>query len=111
VSEQIRFHLDENVDPDVAKGLRRRGIDVTTTVEMDLLGQPDEVQFDFVCRQERVIVTHDTDFFRLAIQSSEHCGIAFCQKGTRSIGEIIRSLILLYEVFTPEEMKGTVEYL
>ncbi|MGL4880886.1 MAG: DUF5615 family PIN-like protein [Waterburya sp.] len=111
MNKQIRFHLDENVDPDVAKGLRRRGIDVTTTVEMNLLGQPDEVQFDFVYRQQRVIVTHDTDFFRLAIQSSDHWGIAFCNKGTRSIGEIIRSLILIYEVFTLEEMKGKVEYL
>jgi predicted nuclease of predicted toxin-antitoxin system len=111
VSKQIRFHLDENIDPDVAKALRRRGIDVTTTQEMNLLGQPDEVQFDFVCRQKRVIVTHDTDFFSLAIQSKDHCGIAFCQKGTRSIGEIIRSLILIYEVFTVEDMKSVVEYL
>ncbi len=111
MSKQIRFHLDENIDPNVAKALRRRGIDVTTSQEMNLLGQPDEVQFDFVYRQEQVIVTHDTDFFRLAIGSSEHWGIVFSQKGTRSIGEIIRSLILIHEVFTPEDMKNAVEYL
>ena len=61
--EHIRFHLDENIDPNVAKALRRQGIDVTTSQEMNLLGQPDEVQFDFVFSQKRVIVTHETDFF------------------------------------------------
>ena len=47
MSDRIRFHLDENVDPDVALALRRQGIDVTTTREMKLLGQPDEVQLAF----------------------------------------------------------------
>lgn len=78
MSEQIRFHLDENVDPDVARKLRRQGIDVTTTVEMNLLGQPDDVQFDFVCHQKRIIVTHDTDFLRFASQTTDHRGIVFC---------------------------------
>jgi hypothetical protein len=31
MSERIRFHLDENVDPAIALGLRRYGINVTTT--------------------------------------------------------------------------------
>ena len=36
MTERIRFHLDEHVDPDVARALRRYGIDVTTTVETGL---------------------------------------------------------------------------
>jgi hypothetical protein len=31
MSGKIRFHLDENVSNVIADGLRRRGIDVTTT--------------------------------------------------------------------------------
>jgi predicted nuclease of predicted toxin-antitoxin system len=111
VSDRIRFHLDENVDPDVALALRRQGIDVTTTREMGLLGQPDEVQLAFACEQGRAIVTHDTDFLRLASQSSAHWGVAFCQKNARSLGEIIRSLVLIYEVLSPDEMRGWIEYL
>ena len=72
MSERLRFHLDENVDPDVALALRRQGIDVTVTREMGLLGQPDEVQLAFACQQGRVIVTHDTDFLRLASQNAAH---------------------------------------
>jgi hypothetical protein len=40
----IRFHLDEDVDPAIAEGLRRRGIDVTTTPEVGLLGARDPIQ-------------------------------------------------------------------
>ena len=38
----IRFHLDENCSHAIAAGLRRRGIDVTTTPEVGLLGAIDE---------------------------------------------------------------------
>jgi predicted nuclease of predicted toxin-antitoxin system len=111
VSDRIQYHLDENVDPDVALALRRQGIDVTTTLEMNLLGKTDEAQLAFACEQRRVIVTHDTDFLRLASQSTEHWGVAFCKNNTRSLGEIIRSLVLVYEVFSPNEMQGWIEYL
>ena len=44
MSERIRFHLDENVDPDIAIALRRHGVDVTTTVEAGLRMSDDETQ-------------------------------------------------------------------
>jgi predicted nuclease of predicted toxin-antitoxin system len=111
MAEHIRFHLDEHVDPDIARALRRHDIDVTTTVEAGLRTESDEAQMAFIRRERRIIVTHDVDFLRFASHSSEHPGIAYCHKTARSIGEIIRSLILIYEVLTPEEMVGRVEYL
>ena len=111
MSDRIRFHLDENVDPDVALALRRQGIDVTTTRETGLLGQLDQAQLVFACEQGRAIVTHDTDFLRLASQNAEHWGIVFCKKNARSLGEIIRSLVLIHEVFTPDEMRCWIEYM
>lgn len=40
-----------------------------------------------------------------------HPGIAYCPKDSRSIGEIIDSLILIWEVCEPEEMVDQVEYI
>jgi predicted nuclease of predicted toxin-antitoxin system len=111
VADRIRFHLDEHVDPDIARALRRYGIDVTTTVEAELRALDDPDHLDFIRCEGRVVVTHDADFLRYASQNSDHPGIAYCQMGARSVGEIIRSLILIYEVLTPEEMAGHVEYL
>ena len=109
--ERVRFHLDEMVDPDVARALRQHGIDVTTTIDAGLRSATDETQLDYARRQGRVLVTHDTDFLRLAGRSVDHPGIAFCYKTSRSLGEIIRSLILVYEMLSSEEIAGRVEYL
>lgn len=40
----VRFHLDEHIPASVAAGLRRRGIDVTTTIEAGLVGVEDQTQ-------------------------------------------------------------------
>ncbi|MEH2158597.1 DUF5615 family PIN-like protein [Nostoc sp.] len=46
----------------IAKGLRRRGIDVTTTSETGLIVASDGEQLYFAMSQNRVIFTHDDDF-------------------------------------------------
>lgn len=48
MAERIRFHLDEHVDPDIARALRRHGIDVTTTVEAGLRTRSDPAQLTFI---------------------------------------------------------------
>lgn len=99
------------MDPAIARGLRRHGIDVTTTVEAGLLSRSDPVQLDYARASRRVIVTHDTDFLRLADQDFNHPGIVYCHKTAYSVGEIIRRLILVYEVLSPDEIRGRVEFL
>ena len=111
MSDRIQFHLDENVDPAVAIGLQRFGIDVTTSGQMDLLSSVDETQLSFVIREQRVIVTHDEDFLVIHSHGVEHAGIVYCHLGERSIGQMIESLRLIYEILTPDEMKGKVEFI
>ncbi|MBI3943378.1 MAG: DUF5615 family PIN-like protein [Chloroflexi bacterium] len=111
MAEHIRFHLDENVDSDIARALRRHGIDVTTIVDAGLRTLSDADQLAFAREYHRVLVTHDSDFLRMANFTSDHAGIVYCVKISRSIGEIVSSLILIYEVLVPEEMAGQVEYL
>jgi len=84
---------------------------VTTTFDSGLRTQSDEAQLAFIRSEERVIFTHDEDFLIIASRSSEHPGIAYCKQGTRSIGEIIESLVLIHEVYTLKDMVGRVEYL
>ena len=103
--------MDENVNPSIAAGLRRAGIDVKTTQELGYLGASDTNQLSLAIQEDRVLVTHDDDFLVLASQRFEHAGIAYCRKEIRSIGEIIHILVLLYEVGTSDEMRGRIEYL
>jgi len=107
----IKFHLDENCDPRIATALRRRGLDVTTTPEVGLLHAEDEQQVGFAMSEERVIFTRDADFLRIDASGQEHPGIAYCHPKSRSLGAIIRRLLLIWEICEPEEMRNRVEYL
>jgi predicted nuclease of predicted toxin-antitoxin system len=109
--DRIRFHLDEHVDPDVARALRRYGTEVTTTLEAGLRTQSDAAQWAYAMTEQRVLVTHDADFLRLASRGEDHPGVAFCGKTTRTVGEMVRRLILVYEVLTPEDIRGRIEFL
>jgi predicted nuclease of predicted toxin-antitoxin system len=106
----IRFHLDENCSRAIADGLRRRGIDVTITPDVGLLGAIDEEQLAYCRDQGRVIFTYDDDLLRLAAAGVEHPGIVYCQQRKRSVGDIVRGLVLLWERLDPPDMAGQVKY-
>jgi predicted nuclease of predicted toxin-antitoxin system len=107
----IRFHLDENCPPAIAEGLRRRGIDVTTTLDAGLLSTLDEDQTAHCLTEGRVIFTQDRDFLRINAAGIPHAGIAYCHQQKLSIGDIIRRLTQIWEQMEPEEMRDWVIYL
>jgi uncharacterized protein with PIN domain len=111
MTDRIRFHLDENVDPAVADGLRRRGVDVTTSQDSGLLNSSDERQIGFALAEDRVLVTHDDDFLSRAKLGAAHAGIAYCHPESRSIGQIIAALMLIGDCLTPDDMRNHVEFL
>jgi len=111
MAREIKFHLDENVSNAIANGLRMRGIDVTTTPEQKLISVPDDVQLKFAVSQERVVFTQDMDFLRIHLQGINHLGIVYCPQQTKSIGQIIQGIVLIWELLTPEEMIKHIEYL
>ncbi|MDZ4659137.1 MAG: DUF5615 family PIN-like protein [Bythopirellula sp.] len=104
----MRFHLEADA---VAKGLRQRGIDVTTTAEANLLDAEDEQHVAHALKEGCVIVTQDADFLRIAAEGKSHLGIVYFAQGSRSIGEIVRHLALMHACLGDDEMRGRVEYL
>jgi hypothetical protein len=86
-------------------------VDITTTPEAGLRQTDDLAQLEFVNREKRTLVTQDSDFLRYHAQGVQHAGIAYCKKDSRTIGQIVEALYLMYEVMTPEEMKNKIEYL
>lgn len=108
---KIQYHLDENVSRAIADGLRRRKVDVTTTPGAGLIAASDEAQLEFAYSQSRVLFTQDSDFLKLHTSGFEHSGIVYCIKGSRSIGEVLQGLILIWEVLEAEEILGKVEFL
>ncbi|MBL8798781.1 MAG: DUF5615 family PIN-like protein [Planctomycetia bacterium] len=107
----IRFHLDEHVAHAVAAGLRRLGVDVSTTADAGLLGAADSEHIQFGLVQQRVIFTEDADFLILANAGAAHAGLVYCQQNSRSIGHIIRSLELIWDIYEPDEMRNRIEFI
>lgn len=108
---RVRFHLDEHIPYGVAAGLRRRGVNVTCAAEVGLAAASDLEQLAFAQQSGRVMVTHDADFLRLNAAGTPHSGIAYCAQGLKSTGEVLRRLVLIYDLLTADEMRGRVEFL
>ena len=106
---KIRYYTDENVSRAIIHGLRQRGVDVLSVPEADMLSASDEKQLAFAVEQKRVIFTYDDDFLKLAA-GLEHAGIVYGSQQLAT-GNIIRGLMLIYDVLGAEDMKNQVEFL
>lgn len=107
----LKFHLDEQVATALATGLRRHGIDVTTTAAAGLRNRRDTEQLEFALQESRVVVTHDRDFQKLHALGTPHTGIAWCRQDKYSVGELLSLLVLMDACYSADEMAGRVEFL
>ena len=108
--EKIKYYCDENVSSAIVHGLRIRGVEVRTVQEVNMLGASDEAHLEFANQKGLVLFTQDADFLRLHAQGIKHSGIAYAHQRT-PIGEIIRGLVLIYELLDAKEMINQVEFL
>lgn len=110
MAEPVRFYLDEHIPSAVAEGLRQRGIEVRTLVEMGRLGAQDKEPLAHARRDGWVLVTHDDDFLRLAAEGAAHAGIVYVPRG-RSIGDIVRGLVRIARASSGEELHQQIRFL
>jgi predicted nuclease of predicted toxin-antitoxin system len=113
VAEPLQFFFDQHIHGAVASGLRQHGVNVLTAQEAGRCGLPDPDQLAFATAQERVMVTHDTDYLALAASGVNHAGIAWCDatKYRNLVGPLLQMLLLLHGVLDRDDMKNRVEYL
>ena len=109
MAERVRFYLDEHVDLDIARALRRREVDVVTAQETGQRATEDALLLEAATRQGRVFVTQDTDLLRIAAHGILHAGIVYAPQGT-PIGRFIQSLLLIYDAADAESIQQQVEY-
>jgi hypothetical protein len=102
--------MDEQVPSAVTAGLRLRGVDVLTVQEAVMVGATDQDQLAFAARQGRVLFTHDADFLHLHTAGTSHAGIAYAPQ-QMPVGQIVRGLMLIYQVLEPADMRNHVEFL
>ena len=110
MAEPIKFYMDEHAQRAVTQGLRRRGVDVLTAQEAGMLHAIDEQHLALALAEGRVIFTQDADFLALHAAGRQYAGIAYAPQQT-AIGTIVRGLMLIHDVLSPEEMVNHVEFI
>jgi predicted nuclease of predicted toxin-antitoxin system len=103
--------MDQHMHSAVVNALVRHGVNVLTAHEAQRCGQTDAEQLAFATKEQRVLVTFDTDFLALHQTGVAHAGIAWCPATKYSIGQLIQALLLVHGVLHREAMCNHLEYL
>lgn len=109
-AEQVRYFLDENMPPGLARQLKESGIDVSSVHKLETFGEDDPNLLELATEENRVMCTRDADYVRMARAGAQHAGIVFFEKGQRNIGYIVRSLQNIANQRTSAEMRNLVEF-
>jgi hypothetical protein len=111
----LAFYMDHHFRASVTHGLRQRNIDVLTALDDGAEKLADDLLLARALKLDRVVVTHDKDFLRLAAdwQANRHdfAGIVFATQGSLHVGNAIDYLEFVAQVMTPDEMRNRVEFL
>lgn len=89
---------DENIHPEVVASLRTRGSDVLDVKESGLIGSSDLLLLRRAYGENRVVVTHDSDFGQLAVANLEPMvGILYLRPGHIDPAFTLETLEALFE--------------
>jgi len=76
--KRVKILTDENISPKVVKNLRELGYDVLDIKEQKWHGKTDEAILNIAFKEQRFILTHDSDFGTFAInERKEYYGILY----------------------------------
>lgn len=109
-----RLYLDEDVHGGVARGLRRRGYDVLTTIEADRSGTSDADQLRFAASEQRCLFSFNRgDFARLHGEligrGDHHFGIVLCRQVP--VGTVVRHLAALLAQHVADDLMDQLVWL
>jgi hypothetical protein len=113
----IRLYFDEDsMRHALIHGIRARGIDVQTALDVVMIERTDEAHLECATAQGRVLCSYTVaDFYKLhtsyLAQHKPHTGIVRARQQQYSVGEYMRRLLKLVAHLTAEEMQNRVEFL
>lgn len=107
--------MDHHVHAAITDGLRHRGIDVLTAYEDGAAALDDEHILARATRLDRVLFNQDTDLLVITdhwLQTERaFSGLIYAHPLGITIGQAIRDLTLIAQVFDVEDIRNRIEFL
>lgn len=108
-----RLYLDECVDGRATAALTRAGVDAASAHTLGRTSDSDASQLAFAARENRTIVTHDSDFLaesaRFLAEGGHHAGVILLPD-RQDLRWLLRAVLFSLESWTPEELRDQVRW-
>ncbi|MGO9471772.1 MAG: DUF5615 family PIN-like protein [Isosphaeraceae bacterium] len=111
----VPLYMDHHVDAAITEGLRRRGIDILTCRDDGTDTWDDQRILERATQLGRALFSQDDDLLaiahRLQLAGSSFAGLIYGHQLDLSIGQAVRDLELIAQVYDPDDLRDRVEYL
>ena len=108
----LLLYADHNISHDIIRGLRALGFDVLSARDDGTDREPDMPLFERAVALDRIFLTNDRDFFRVARRWwDEHRsfpGIIRVRQNAASVGELIEHIAILVGTSTADEFRDQI---
>ena len=104
----LRFLTDENISASLVFALREKGYSVFDIKEEGLFGTSDKEVLEKANSNNRIILTHDKDFIKLAERFiTKNCSVIVIRYSDKSPENIIKRFIPLLETPFRDKLFGS----
>lgn len=104
----IKIYADEDVDKSVVLSLKGKGVDITSVDQEERKDLSDKEQFNFAIKEDRAVLTEDSDFVKIS-EGEKHHGILFIPK-KRKPPEVVKKVIRILELLDEEDLEGEIVF-
>ena len=103
----MRFKTDENIPTEAVDLLRAAGHDVLTVFDQSLSGRPDSRIASVCKREDRALISLDTDFADIrTYRPEDYPGLLVLRLAKQSAPEVLRVMRRLLEVLRTDDCRG-----
>ena len=104
----MKFKLDENLSPTLAKDFESSGHEAHSVVAQSLGGQSDERVIDVCMREQRALITLDLDFSNIqAYPPHQYSGIVVLRITNQSHSQVEAAIRRVLELLPQERLAGS----
>lgn len=114
---QIRLYIDEDaMSRALVRGLRSRGIDVTTVLDEGRVGRSDRSQLEYAAETGRVLYSFNVDDFcrlhgEFLLKGNHHSGIVVVYRLRYSVGQQLSRLLSLAAIKSADDIANELVFL